>query len=92
MSHPILVAGVLLAVTLGTTATAQSTLSETTPSETQPPLSEIIRGFEERGYQVTDVDVDTSAIEIEARDPNGTRIEARVDPANGEVLDESPED
>ena len=70
----------------------QAPPTEAAPAQAAPPLSEIIRSFEERGYRLTDIDVDADRIEVEGLDPNGARIEARVDPATGEVLSESADD
>lgn len=91
---PLIASAVLAA--LATAATAQTDTAtaptEAVPAQAAPPLSEIIRSFEERGYQLTDIDVDRDVIEVEGLDPNGDRIEARLDPATGEVLSETPED
>ncbi len=54
-------------------------------AQTAPRLSEIIRGLEDRGYVVTDVDVDIGEIEIEARDGQGRKVEIEIDPATGAV-------
>ena len=86
MNQSLPLLGLLALAAIATSASAQ------TAPATAPPLSAIIQTFEERGYQLTDIDVDADHIEIEGLDPNGTRIEARVDPATGEVLSESPED
>ena len=82
----------LATAAMAQTDAAQTPPTEAAPAQAAPPLSEIILSFEERGYRLTDIDVDTDVIEVEGLDPNGARIEARVDPATGEVLSETPDD
>ncbi|MFN4173466.1 MAG: PepSY domain-containing protein [Pseudorhodobacter sp.] len=53
-----------------------------------PALSDIIRSFEDRGYQITEIEVEAHRIEIEALDPNGQKVEIDVDRASGETLRE----
>lgn len=56
------------------------------------PLSQVIRGLEDKGYVVTEVDVEVDEIEIEARSPSGQRVELDVDPATGAIRRERPRD
>ncbi|WP_210529714.1 PepSY domain-containing protein [Rubellimicrobium arenae] len=56
-----------------------------------PRLSAIIGDFEQRGYRVTEVDVDNDQIEIQAVHPDGHTVEATVDPQSGAVLNETPD-
>lgn len=81
-----------LLLTLAGAAAAQTDPAPSAPASGAPPLSQIILGFEERGYRLSDIDVDADVIEVEGLGPSGARIEARVDPATGEILSESPED
>lgn len=52
------------------------------------PLSETVRAFEQRGYDVRSAEDDGRTHEIEAVTPDGRRIEAEVEAATGEVLRE----
>lgn len=92
MIRPLPLLGALALAAFAAPATAQTETAQAPAAQAAPPLSEIIQGFEERGYRLTDIDIDSDVIEIEGLDPDGVRIEARVDPATGEVLSESPED
>lgn len=64
------------------------------PALAQPPrpLSETLRAFEQRGYDVRSAEDDGRTHEIEAVAPDGRRIEALVEAATGEVLAEQPDD
>lgn len=55
----------------------------------QPTLSAMIAGLEADGYQVTDVDVDSDRIKVEATAQDGRAVEMRLDPQSGEILDEA---
>lgn len=55
------------------------------------PLSETVLSFEQRGYVVTSAEDDGRTHEIEAITPDGKRIDAVVEAATGEVLDERPD-
>lgn len=55
------------------------------------PLSETVLSFEERGYVVTSAEDDGRTHEIEAVTPDNKRIEAVVEAATGEVLEERPD-
>lgn len=39
-----------------------------------------------QGYKVTEIEVDDGAYEVDLIDKNGTRIEAHVHPATGDIL------
>ena len=56
------------------------------------PLSETLRSFEQRGYDVRSAENDGRTYEIEAIAPDGRRIEALVEAAIGEVLAEHPDE
>lgn len=56
------------------------------------PLSDTLRAFEQRGYDVRSAEDDGRTHEIEAITSDGRRIEALVDAATGEVLAEHPDD
>lgn len=56
------------------------------------PLSETLRSFEQRGYDVRSAEEDGRTYEIEAIAPDGRHIEALVEAATGEVLAEHPDD
>lgn len=74
------------------TLLATGLLATAASAQTAPRLSEIIRGFEDRGYVITDVDVDSTEIDIEGRDPQGRKVEIEVDPATGTVRREKLDD
>lgn len=78
----------LLTTVLATTILAGGAAA----AQTAPRLSEIIRSLEDRGYVVTDVDVDSTEIEIEARDAQGRKVEIDVDPLTGAVRREKLDD
>ncbi len=59
---------------------------------TAPALSEIIKGFEDRGYQITDIEVETSRIEIDALNPDGQKVDIDVDRMTGDVMNERRDD
>ncbi|MDP0927745.1 PepSY domain-containing protein [Paracoccus onubensis] len=55
------------------------------------PLSETVLSFEKRGYVVTSAEDDGRTHEIEAIAPDNRRIEAVIEAATGEVLEERPD-
>jgi len=57
-----------------------------------PALSDIIRGFEDRGYQITEIEVEAHRIEIEALNAQGQKVEIDVDRVSGETLRERRDD
>jgi hypothetical protein len=48
--------------------------------------SEVAEKLRAKGYNVTEIEVDDGAYEVEMTDKSGTRIDAHVHPATGEVL------
>jgi hypothetical protein len=48
--------------------------------------TEITEKLDQKGYRVTEIEVDDGAYEVEMTDKNGVRIEAHVHPATGELL------
>lgn len=50
---------------------------------TPTQISEKLAG---QGYKVTEIETDDGAYEVDLVDKNGTRIEAHVHPATGELL------
>lgn len=61
-------------------------------AEARVALSEIIKGLEDKGYEITDVDVDHNEIEIEARNASGQKVDIDVDPATGAIRRERLDD
>lgn len=55
-------------------------------------LSATVLDFEQRGYIVRSAEDDGRTHEVEAISPDGRRIEAIVEAATGEVLNERPDD
>jgi hypothetical protein len=47
---------------------------------------QISEKLDQKGYRVTEIEVDDGAYEVEMTDKSGTRIDAHVHPATGEVL------
>lgn len=60
--------------------------------DTVPALSNIVANLGSDGYRVTDVDVDADVIEVEAGASDARRVDLRLDPASGEILEETSED
>lgn len=55
----------------------------------EKPLSEIVAGLESMGYTAFDeIERERTTWEVEATAPNGTRVDLKVDPADGRVLSE----
>jgi len=55
-------------------------------------LSTILLDFESRGYQVLELDVKRSRVEITAIDPAGQQVEIDVDPLTGATVREQRDD
>jgi hypothetical protein len=80
MRTPILLSTALIAALAGATAFAQ-TLGA------RPDTAEVIRQLESRGFtDIREFDFDDGFYEVEARSPNGRRVELTVDPASGDIL------
>jgi hypothetical protein len=47
---------------------------------------QISEKLDQKGYRVTEIEVDDGAYEVEMTDKNGVRIEAHVHPETGELL------
>lgn len=60
-------------------------------AQSGPRLSEIIATLEDKGYGVTEVDVDRDKIEVEARRSDGVRVDLDINPVTGAVIREEVE-
>ena len=95
MHHLFPLSGFLALAVAGAAAAQTEPAAEAgTPgvAATGPALSEIIRGFEDQGYGITDIDVGGRVIEIEAQSPQGLLVDIRVEAATGATLSEMPDD
>ena len=48
--------------------------------------TQITEKLDQKGYKVTEIETDDGAYEVDLVDKNGTRVEAHVHPATGEML------
>lgn len=74
------------------TALVGATAVPAVAQDAPPTLSAMIATLEGDGYRVTDVDVDSDRIEVEAVAQDGRAVEMRLDPQSGEVLGETADD
>ena len=56
------------------------------PREQWLSPTQITEKLGEKGYKVIEIETDDGAYEVEMTDKNGTRIDAHVHPATGELL------
>ena len=56
------------------------------PAEQWLSPGEVAEKLSQKGYKVVEIESDDGAYEVELIDKNGTRIEAHVHPATGELL------
>lgn len=56
------------------------------PADQWLPPGEIVERLGQKGYKVVEIESDDGAYEVELVDKTGTRIEAHVHPATGELL------
>jgi hypothetical protein len=60
--------------------------SDELPPANAKPLSEIVRGVEEKGYKlITEAEFDDGVWKIEVHQPDGKEIHIKVDPVSGAV-------
>lgn len=71
----------LIATILASAAVAGPALAQD-----KPKLAPIIQALEDKGYQISEVDVDRDKIQIEAHRSDGVRVELDVHPTSGEIL------
>jgi hypothetical protein len=65
------------------------------PVEQQPELTlvQVVQKLESLGYTaIEDVEKDDGVWEAEATAPNGKRVELELDPKDGKILKEEPDD
>jgi hypothetical protein len=61
--------------------------SEELPPAGAKPLSEIIKSLEDRGYKnISEVEFEDGAWEIDAHPADGKEVEIHVDPVAGKIL------
>ena len=48
--------------------------------------TQITEKLDQKGYKVTEIEVDDGAYEVEMTDKNGVRIDAHIQPETGELL------
>jgi hypothetical protein len=82
-SHLILPA-LVLAAAVATPALARDRLN--VPRDQWLSPAQITEKLSSQGYKVTEIETDDGAYEVDLVDKNGTRIEAHVHPATGEML------
>jgi hypothetical protein len=79
-------------VVLAVTQASGETAGLTGPQEAKVGAAEVIQRLEASGYgNVHDVEWDDGAWEIEATNPQGLSVDLKIDPATGEVLEETPD-
>lgn len=73
-----------LAVAAATPALAVDRLN--VPRDQWLSSAQISERLVDKGYKVTEIETDDGAYEVDLIDKNGTRVEAHVHPATGELL------
>lgn len=78
-----------------TAAWAAIAASGTVLAAAQPaemPLSQVVAGLEAQGYTAFDeIERERTGWEIEATDPNGQRVDLKVDPVDGRIVSTKPD-
>jgi len=86
MSFKLGVAAVALSILAGTAAYADHHQRLNVPRDQWLSPSQVSEKLAAQGYKVTEIETDDGTYEVDLVDKNGTRIEAHVHPATGELL------
>ncbi len=80
------VAASVLALSLLAATGAQADRRLKVPADQWLSPAQITEKLQGQGYKVTEIETDDGAYEVDLIDKNGTKIEAHVHPATGDIL------
>lgn len=76
----------VLSLLAATAAYADPAKRLNVPSDQWLSPAQISEKLQAQGYKVTEIEADDGAYEVDLVDKNGTKVEAHVHPATGEML------